>query len=98
MQSPDTPDSWRGHSCLPRRDSSRRLSIIKAILFEPACLADAEGEFDDVQPALAELKSMGIQLHAAAEPDQTMYITDNAEGLAREIGRASCRERVLRLV
>lgn len=26
---------------------------------------------------------MGIQLNTAAEPDETMYITDNAEGLAK---------------
>ncbi|HEX4278674.1 MAG TPA: hypothetical protein VHZ74_25135 [Bryobacteraceae bacterium] len=56
---------------------------IKAIVFEPVCLADAEGAFEDVAPALAELDAMGIQLHAAAEPDQTMYITDNAEGIAK---------------
>ena len=28
------------------------------------------------------LKAMGIQLHIAAEPGETMYVTDNAEGLA----------------
>jgi beta-phosphoglucomutase-like phosphatase (HAD superfamily) len=54
---------------------------IKAILFEPNCLADAEGPFEDVPPAFAELKSMGIQLHIAAEPEQTLYVTDNAAGL-----------------
>jgi FMN phosphatase YigB (HAD superfamily) len=26
---------------------------------------------------------MGIQLDVAAEPDETLYITDNAEGLAK---------------
>ena len=56
---------------------------IKAILFEPGCLADAEGAYEDVIPALAELKAMGIQLHIAAEPDETLYVTDNAEGLTR---------------
>jgi beta-phosphoglucomutase-like phosphatase (HAD superfamily) len=56
---------------------------IKAILFEPNCLADAEGPFEDVLPACAELEAMGIQLHGAAEPDETLYVTDNAEGLAK---------------
>src|SRR5258708_6647392 len=56
---------------------------IKAILFEPGCLGDAEGTFEDVEPAFCELKAMGIQLQVAAEPDETMYITNNAEGLAR---------------
>src|ERR1041385_1726034 len=56
---------------------------IKAILFEPGCLADAEGSYEDVEPAFSELKAMGIQLHVAAEPDETMYVTNNAEGLAR---------------
>src|ERR1700733_8836476 len=56
---------------------------IKAILFEPACLGDAEGTYEDVAPAFAELKSMGIQLQTAAEPAETLYITDNAEGLAK---------------
>ncbi len=56
---------------------------IKAILFEPSCFGDAEGTYEDVVPALTELKAMGIQLHIPAEPDQTMYITKNAEGLVR---------------
>jgi beta-phosphoglucomutase-like phosphatase (HAD superfamily) len=56
---------------------------IKAILFEPGCLADADGPFEDVAPALAELKAMGIQLHIAADPAETLYITDNAAGLAK---------------
>lgn len=56
---------------------------IKAILFEPGCLADSQGTFEDVTPAFTELKAMGIQLHTAAEPDQTLYVTDNAEGLAK---------------
>jgi len=56
---------------------------IKAILFEPSCLADAEGTYEDVAPALTELKAMGIQLAIAAEPDETLYLTDNAEGLAK---------------
>ncbi|HWF10855.1 MAG TPA: hypothetical protein VG297_20445 [Bryobacteraceae bacterium] len=56
---------------------------VKAILFDPSCLADAEGPYDDVAPALHQLEAMGIQLHSPAEPDQTMYITDNANGLAR---------------
>jgi hypothetical protein len=79
---------------------------IKAILFEPGCLADADGTFEDVAPAFTELKAMGIQLHTApypsplahsvillnrdsygaatnADPDETLYITDNAEGLTK---------------
>jgi hypothetical protein len=56
---------------------------VKAILFEPACLGDAEGPYEDVAPALAQLKAMGIQLHVAADPASTLYITDNAEGLAK---------------
>lgn len=56
---------------------------VKAILFEPNCLADAEGTYEDVAPAFAELRAMGIQLDVAAEPDETLYITDNAEGLAK---------------
>lgn len=56
---------------------------IKAILFEDSCLADAEGPFDDVQPAFAELQSMGIALQQPAEPGETMYITDNAAGLEK---------------
>jgi hypothetical protein len=56
---------------------------VKAILFEPGCLADADGVYEDVLPAFAELKAMGIQLNIAADPDETMYITDNAEGLAK---------------
>ena len=56
---------------------------IKAILFEPACLSDAEGPFEDVAPALTELKAMGIQLHTAADPAETLYVTDNAEGLTK---------------
>jgi phosphoglycolate phosphatase-like HAD superfamily hydrolase len=56
---------------------------VKAILFEPACLADPEGiRYEDVEPAFAELKAMGIQLNTPANPAETMYITDNAEGLA----------------
>jgi hypothetical protein len=56
---------------------------IKAIVFESGCLADANGPFEDVAPALAELEAMGIQLHAAAEADQTMYIAETADGLAK---------------
>ena len=56
---------------------------IKAILFEPACLGDAEGPYEDVAPSFAELEAMGIQLQTAAAPDETLYITDNAEGLAK---------------
>src|SRR5580700_10500891 len=56
---------------------------IRAILFEPGCLADAEGTYADVLPAFTELKAMGIQLHVAAEPFETLYVTDNAEGLAK---------------
>jgi beta-phosphoglucomutase-like phosphatase (HAD superfamily) len=56
---------------------------IKAILFEPNCLADAEGSFEDVAPAFAELKAMGIQLQSAVDPAETLYITDNAAGLAQ---------------
>jgi hypothetical protein len=83
---------------------------IKAILFEPNCISDAEGTYEDVAPALAELKTMGIQLLFGAEPQtaapqpnapqpatlqsrdrqgafpepsETLYITDNAEGLAK---------------
>ena len=54
---------------------------IKAILFEPSCLADADGPYDDVPPAFLALRSMGIQLEAAADPSETMYVTDNAAGL-----------------
>jgi hypothetical protein len=54
---------------------------IKAILFEPSCLADADGPYDDVAPAFSELRSMGVELETAADPSETMYITDNAEGL-----------------
>jgi beta-phosphoglucomutase-like phosphatase (HAD superfamily) len=56
---------------------------IKAILFEPNCMGDAEGTYEDVAPAFAELKAMGIQLNTAAAPAETLYITDNAEGLAK---------------
>jgi beta-phosphoglucomutase-like phosphatase (HAD superfamily) len=56
---------------------------VKAILFEPNCLADAEGTFEDVAPAFAELKAMGIQLDTAADPAETLYITDNAAGLTK---------------
>jgi beta-phosphoglucomutase-like phosphatase (HAD superfamily) len=85
---------------------------IKAILFEPGCIGDAQGTYEDVAPAFAELKAMGIQLlfsaaplrsrfrsttaapvpvpnrdrkGAARDPDpaETLYVTDNAEGLAR---------------
>jgi hypothetical protein len=56
---------------------------IKAILFEPSCLADAEGPYEDVQPAFEQLQSMGIQLETAASPAETMYVTDNAAGLNR---------------
>jgi beta-phosphoglucomutase-like phosphatase (HAD superfamily) len=55
---------------------------VKAIVFEPSCLADADGPYEDVAPALRELEAMGIRLHTAAEPEHTMYITDNADGLA----------------
>lgn len=54
---------------------------IKAILFEPSCLADADGPYEDVAPAFAQLISMGVQLEIAANPSETMYVTDNAEGL-----------------
>jgi FMN phosphatase YigB (HAD superfamily) len=56
---------------------------IKAILFEPNCIGDAQGNYEDVAPAFAELKAMGIQLNTAAEPAETLYVTDNAEGLAK---------------
>ena len=72
---------------------------IKAILFEPSCISDAQGTYEDVEPAFAELKAMGIQLLFAppavlnrdrkgaarnpADPAETLYITDNAEGLAK---------------
>lgn len=59
------------------------MRAIKAIVFEPSCLSDAEGVFNDVVPALSELEAMGIQLHTAAEAECTMYVTDNADGLAR---------------
>src|SRR5579871_2360829 len=61
---------------------------IKAIVFEESCLADGEGPFEDVQPALAELEKMGVQLHEPADPPYTMYVTDNARGLekARQAG------------
>ena len=54
---------------------------IKAIVFEPSCLGDADGPYEDVAPAFAQLRSMGVELEVAAEPSQTMYVTDNAEGL-----------------
>jgi hypothetical protein len=54
---------------------------IKAILFEPSCLADAEGPYEDVQPTFAQLQSMGIELQKPAAPAETMYVTDNAAGL-----------------
>lgn len=60
---------------------------IKAILFEPSCLADAEGRYEDVHPAFAQLTSMGIRLQTAEDPAETMYVTDNAAGL--EKARAS---------
>jgi hypothetical protein len=62
---------------------------IKAILFEPNCLADADGTYEDVEPAFAELRAMGIEVQTAAEPGaafqgaETLYISDNAEGLAK---------------
>jgi hypothetical protein len=86
---------------------------IKAILFEPNCIGDAQGTYEDVAPAFAELKAMGIQLLFGAapsrsrfrnttavpipvpnrdregaapnpaDPTETLYVTDNAEGLAR---------------
>jgi beta-phosphoglucomutase-like phosphatase (HAD superfamily) len=56
---------------------------VKAILFEPNCLADAEGPFEDVAPAFAELRAMGIQLDTTADPAETLYITDNAAGLTK---------------
>jgi FMN phosphatase YigB (HAD superfamily) len=56
---------------------------VKSILVEPSCLGDAEGPYEDVQPAFTELKAMGIQLHVATDPAETLYITDNAEGLAK---------------
>lgn len=54
---------------------------IRAILFEPSCLADADGPYDDVEPAFAELKEMCIEIQKPAEPSETMYVTDNAAGL-----------------
>jgi hypothetical protein len=70
------------------------MRAIKAILFEPNCLADAEGPYEDVEPALTELKAMGITVvlpsrdregavHNSTDPAATLYITDNAEGLAK---------------
>ncbi|HEY3826685.1 MAG TPA: hypothetical protein VGL82_19130 [Bryobacteraceae bacterium] len=62
---------------------------IKAILFEPTCLGDAEGTYEDVIPAFSELKAMGIRLDVGGEfapgyaENETLYITDNAEGLAK---------------
>ena len=41
---------------------------VKAILFEPNCLADGEGPFEDVAPAFAELRAMGIQIDPAPPP------------------------------
>jgi hypothetical protein len=60
---------------------------INAIVFEPVCLADAEGPFDDVAPALTELTAMGIQLHEAADPAHTMYIAGSKEGLVEAKSR-----------
>jgi phosphoglycolate phosphatase-like HAD superfamily hydrolase len=56
---------------------------IKAILFEPSCLADADGPYEDVAPAFAQLRSMGVQLEIGAESSETMYVTDNAAGLEK---------------
>jgi hypothetical protein len=60
---------------------------IKAIVFEPSCLADAEGPFEDVAPALTELTALGILLHEPAEPANTMYIAATKEGLAEAKSR-----------
>src|ERR1035441_8871891 len=58
---------------------------IKAILFEPACLADAEGPFEDVAPAFTELKSMGIQLHTAPPPSSSLVLLNrDREGVATD--------------
>jgi hypothetical protein len=70
---------------------------IRAILFEPDCLTDADTLYEDVIPALTELKAMGIELGVTGplaglsawltsvrtfEPDQTMYLTSTAEGIS----------------
>jgi FMN phosphatase YigB (HAD superfamily) len=59
------------------------MQTIKAIVFEMSCLADDDGAYEDVGPALRELEALGIQLHHAAAPEHTMYVTDNADGLAK---------------
>jgi|SRR6185312_86481 len=56
---------------------------VKAIVFDPSCLEDADGPYDDVAPALRELEAMGIQLHVAVEPERTMYITGTAGGISK---------------
>lgn len=56
---------------------------IKAIVFEPSCLADAQGPYGDVEPAFAQLQSMGVQLQKPGVPSETMYITDNVAGLEK---------------
>jgi hypothetical protein len=50
---------------------------VKAILFEPNCLADAEGPFEDVAPAFAELTAMGIQLNTAPPPSVVLPNRDS---------------------
>jgi hypothetical protein len=55
---------------------------IKAILFEPNCLTDAEGPFEDVAPALTELQAMGIQLHTVASPSPVVLLNRDSYGAA----------------
>ena len=52
-------------------------------MVEPSCLADAQGVFEDVAPAFAQLQAMGVQLERPAAPAETMYVTDNAAGLEK---------------
>ena len=55
------------------------------MLFEPNCLADSDGPFADVEPALSQLRNMGIEIGSpdsdVSEPTQTMFITGSKDGL-----------------
>ena len=61
------------------------MQAIKAVQIEPSCLADAEGPFTDVDPAIAELQQMGVEVITTegpvTEPAATLYITSSKTGL-----------------
>jgi beta-phosphoglucomutase-like phosphatase (HAD superfamily) len=61
------------------------MQAIKTVQIEPSCLADADGPFADVQPAVAELLQMGVVVITAeaqvADPAATLYITSSKAGL-----------------